>query len=79
MVEHYNFETLSSKLEERLPQRQPLENRGLILSRMMALKQGSKTLEEDADAGRAISNEAPAEDQEVLADRWIAGLADKSL
>lgn len=77
--ECYNFEILSSKLKERFPQRQPMGKRGLILSRMMALKQDSKTLEQYADAGREIVNEAPTEDQEVLADRWIAGLANKNL
>lgn len=77
--ECYDFEILSSKLKERFPQRQPMEKRGLILSRMIALKQESKSLEEYADAGREIGNEAPTEDQEVLADRWIAGLANKNL
>ncbi|KAJ5914503.1 hypothetical protein N7504_003386 [Penicillium tannophilum] len=78
-VEYYDFEILSSKLKERFSQRQAVENRGLILGRMMALKQGSKTLEEYADAGREIRNEVPAKDQEMLTDRWIAGLADKNL
>ncbi|KAJ5784727.1 uncharacterized protein N7503_009939 [Penicillium pulvis] len=78
-LEYYNFEILSSKLKEHFSQRQSMENRGLILGRMMALKQGSKTLEEYADAGREIRNEAPAKDQEILTDRWIAGLADKNL
>lgn len=77
--ECYNFEILSSELKERFPQRQPMGKRGLILSRMMALKQESKNLEQYADAGREIGNEAPTEDQEVLADRWIAGLANKNL